>query len=192
MMHDRIFGEREKALEEVYFRDRDAKLLEKLRQKAHLDEIAIALGEKMQLDNPELLIKVRELGIRLDTAPAFFLAPLVQIAWADGKVSRQGRDTVLRLAGQRGIEENSAAHAQLKAWLRTRPSDAFFGTASEVLKFGYEVLPPAERAERVQGILNACQEVAEASAGIGRLLGLSAGVSETEASTLEGIRRALS
>jgi hypothetical protein len=43
-MQDRIFGDREKAMEEVYFRKEDAKLVEKLRQMAHLDEIALALG----------------------------------------------------------------------------------------------------------------------------------------------------
>ena len=51
-MQDRIFGDREKAAEEAYFRQADARLLETLRQKAHLDDIAVALGQKLQVDNP--------------------------------------------------------------------------------------------------------------------------------------------
>ncbi len=190
-MGDRIFGDREKAMEDAYFRDQNAKLLEKLRQKANLDEIAVALGQKLQVDNPDLLLKVRELGIKLDTAPAFFLAPLVQVAWAEGKVSKQEREVVLRLARQRDIDPNSPAYAQLNEWLRVRPSDAFFDTAVEVLKAGYSVLPPAEQEERIKAVVHACHEVAEASAGLGRLLGLGDGVSSVEASTLDDITRTL-
>jgi hypothetical protein len=190
-MQDRIFGDREKAMEDAYFRDENAKLLEKLRHRAHLDEIAVALGEKLQVDDPALLAKVRELGVTLETAPAFFLAPLVQVAWAEGGVSKEEREVVLRLARNRGIEPGSPAYAQLQAWLDVRPPDELFDTAVKVLKLGFSVLPPAERDERIKDIVRACHEVAEASAGLGRLLGLGDGVSRIEASTLDDITKAL-
>ena len=190
-MKDHILGNREKAMEEGYFRDQDAKLLKLLRDKAQLDEIAMMLGEKLSVDDPGLLLRVRELGITLDTAPAFFLAPLVQVAWAEGKVSKEERETVLVLAGERGIAAGSPAHAQLEEWLRVRPPDALFDTAVEVLKFGFSVMPPAERDERIKGVVRACRDVAEASGGLGRLLGLGDGVSPIEASTLDRIARLL-
>jgi len=74
-----IFKDREQAMEANYFRQQDARLVEKLRQEAQLDDIAQELAAKLELDNPELLLKVRELGVTGDTAPAFFLAPLVQV-----------------------------------------------------------------------------------------------------------------
>ena len=89
-------------MEEAYFRQQDAKLIERLHQEAKLEEIAIALAEKLQVDNPDLLRRVMELGVTVDAAPAFFLAPLVQVAWAEGTVTEQERDTVLRLARARG------------------------------------------------------------------------------------------
>src|SRR5438309_4457951 len=128
-MRERTFGDREKALEEAYFRQEDAKLFEKLRQKAHLDEIALALGEKLQVDNPDLLLRIRETGVSLDTAPALFLAPLVQVAWAGGAVTTAEHDAVLRLARGRGIDPASPAHAQLEQWLNERPDDTLFVTA---------------------------------------------------------------
>ena len=79
-MQDRIFGDREKAMEEAYFRQEDAKLLDKLRHRANLDEIALALRDKLQVDDPDLLQKVRDLGIDADSASAFFVAPLLQVA----------------------------------------------------------------------------------------------------------------
>src|SRR5262249_55036504 len=108
-----IFKERERAEEEVFFRDRDARLIEKLRENARLDEIVALLAEKLQVENPELLRRVMALGINRDTGSALLLAPLVQVAWAEGKVTDRERETILRLAAARGVEAGSPAHAQL-------------------------------------------------------------------------------
>ena len=191
-MQDRIFGDREKAMEDNFFRQEDAKLLAKLRQNAGLDEITILLAEKLQVDNPELLSKVRDLGITVDNAPAFYLAPLVQVAWADGAVSRKEHDTVLRLARGRGIEENSPAYAELEEWLRARPSDQLFDAAVEVIKQGFSVLPLKEREERIKRIVDACHEVASASGkGLATLLALGNTVLSSEEATLDAINAKL-
>jgi hypothetical protein len=190
-MQDRIFGDREKANEAVYFRSTDARLIEKLRQKACLDEIAIALGDKLQVDNPDLLLKVRNFGITLDTAPALLLAPMVQVAWAEGKVSTMEREVLFQIAQRRGVEPASPAHAQLDSWLQSRPPNELFDLAIQVLKFGYGVLPPAEKAERIKDMVDACRKVAAASGGLERLLGIGDGVSPVETLTLDDIARAL-
>jgi hypothetical protein len=190
-MEKDIFKERERALEAVYFRQQDTKLIEKLREEARLEEVAVALAEKLQVDNPELLLRVIALGVTRDTAPAFLLAPLVQVAWAEGEITERERTTVLRLAGARGVEENSPAHAQLREWLRERPPDVVFDTALEAIKVGLAVLPPGEREERIKRIVQACHEVAEASGGLARLLGLGSAVSGEEASLLDTLTATL-
>jgi hypothetical protein len=187
-----IFTDREKAMEANYFRQQDARLLETLRKGAKLDEIAVALAEKLAVDDPDLLARVRALGINADNAEAFFLAPLVQVAWAEGKISKREADTVLRLARERGIEETSTSYTQLAKWLDERPNDALFDTAIEVIKHGFSVLPAAERDERIDRLLDACHKVGEASGSeIARQLGLGDGVSRTEASVLDRISHKL-
>jgi hypothetical protein len=190
-MEKDIFKERERALEAVYFHDQDTKLIEKLRESARLEEIAKALAEKLQVDNPELLHRVMELGVTLDTAPAFLLAPLVQVAWAEGEVTEREYQTVLRFAGTRGVEGSSPAHAQLRKWLRERPPDTLFDTAREVIKVGLSVLPPSEQEERIKRIVQACHEVAEASGGLAKVLGLGSGVSGEEETLLDTITTTL-
>jgi len=191
-MQDRILGDREKALEESYFRQEEARLLEKLRQKASLDEIAVALRDVLLVDNPELLGRARELGITADTAPAFFLAPLVQVAWAEGKVTKNESEAVLKLARDRGVDDQSPAYAQLRDWLAVRPHDELFDAAVEVLKAGYAVLPRKEREERIERLVDACRTVAEASGTeLAHLLGLGTGVSKVEASMLDAINAKL-
>lgn len=185
-MEKGFLGDREKAMEADYFRKENEKLLEKLRQGAKLDDIAKALADKLQVDNQELLARVRALGITLENAPALFLTPLVQVAWAEGSVGNREREAVLRIARQRDVEEGSPAYAQLVEWLQVRPSDALFDVGLEVIKYGLAVLPPKEMEERIERLIDACHEVAAASGTeLARLLGLGDGVSRVEAHMLD-------
>ena len=103
-----IFHDREKAEEAAYFHKQDAILLEKLRQRARLSEIAEALAEKLQIDDRTLLERIKMHGVTLDIGAAFILSPLVEVAWADGSVTQAERDTVVRIAKYRGIAPDSA------------------------------------------------------------------------------------
>jgi hypothetical protein len=115
----------------------------------------------------------------------------VQVAWAGGSVTKAEKDAVLRLARGRGIETDSPAYAQLREWLKERPDDQLFDLAVEVLKYGFSVLPPDEREERIKVLVDACHEVAEASGStLGWVLGLKS-VSHSEASTLDAIANTL-
>jgi len=185
------FKDRERGLEEDFFRKSDAKLIEKMRDKARLDEIVSELAKVLQVENPELLRRVMDLGIDMSTGPALILAPLVQVAWAEGKVTDKERETVLRLAATRGVEKGSPAGAQLLAWLDRRPHDAVFHAAIEVIKAGLSHLPSNEREERIGGIVQACREVSEASGGIAKALGVGSGVSTEEQSMLDVVTAAL-
>ena len=186
-----IFHDRERAEEAVYFGQRDARLLEKLRAGARLGEIARALAEKLQVDDPALLDRIVTLGVTLDTGAAFILAPLVEVAWADGQVSDAEHDAVLRLAAERGVAPGSADGNQLTTWLAVRPPRALFEAALDAIKAGLSVLPRAEAAQRVAKIIDACEQVAElgedaVSGGLTRLLHL-----DQERSVLHQIRQRL-
>ena len=115
----------------------------------------------------------------------------MQVAWAEGAVTDREREKVLRIAAERGVDTSSPAYTQLQAWLRTRPADAIFDAAVEAIKSGLSVLTPAERADRVKRIVDACREVASASGGLGRLLGLGTGVSSEEESILDAMTATL-
>ncbi|MCL6741876.1 hypothetical protein LZ518_12135 [Sphingomonas sp. RB56-2] len=187
-MQDRIFGDREKAMEADYFRKEEARLLEKLRQNAKIDEIAEALRDQLQVNDPDLLVAVRDLGINAENASAFLLAPLVQVAWAEGKVRKDEQAAVLKIARDRGIEEGSPSDGQLHEWMVNRPADELFKASLRAIKAGLAVLPGPERHERIERILDGCRAVAEASGTeIAHQLGLGTGVSKSEASLLDSI-----
>ena len=187
-----LLKERERGEETDYFRRADATLIEKMRARAQLSEIAQALADKLRVDDPELLRRVAELGLDRETGTAILVAPLVQVAWADGHVSEAERSIVLELAASRGLVAGMPAHDKLLEWLRERPSDAVFETALEVMRVGFSVLPAAERDERITSLVAACRRIAEASGGgLVRLIGLSHGVFGAESATLDAITTGL-
>ena len=185
-----IFRDRERGEEQAYFRQQDARLIAKLRQKAQLSEIAHALAEKLHADEPALLERIQKLGVTLDTGSAFILAPLVEVAWVDGDVSHAERDTILRIAEQRGVAPGSADYHQLLDWLAHRPSDEVFRTALEAIRIGLSVLPPDELEQRIAAMIKACEDVAQAAGGLARVFQLD-GVSYAESEVIAAIRRHL-
>lgn len=185
-----IFRDRERGEEQAYFREQDAKLIAKLRQKAKLSEIAHALAEKLHADEPALVERIQKLGVTLDTGSAFILAPLVEVAWVDGDVSEAERDTILQIAKQRGVEPGSSDYCQLLDWLAHRPSDEVFWTALEAIRIGLSVLPPDESEKRIASIIKACEDVAQAAGWIAQLLRLD-GISYAESAVIAEIRRHL-
>src|SRR5687768_1890156 len=185
-----IFRDRERGEEQAYFREQDARLIAKLRQKAQLSEIAHALADKLHADEPALLERIQKLGVTLDTGSAFILAPLVEVAWVDGYVSNPERDTILQIAKQRGVAPGSADYNQLLDWLAHRPSDEVFQTALEAIRIGLSVLPPDELEQRIAAMIKACEDVAHAAGGIAQLLRMD-DVSYAESAVIAEIRRHL-
>ena len=184
------FKDREHALEEEFFRKSDAALLEKMRAKAKLDEVAAELAKTLQVENPDLLRRVIDLGVAPGTGAALLLLPLVQVAWAEDEVTDKERAAVLRLAATRGVASGSPSEAQLRGWLVNRPSDALFQAAIEVIKAGISRLTPQEREDRIRAYAGACREVSEASGGLAKVLGGS-GTSSEERSLIDVISAAL-
>ena len=182
-----LFRDRERGEEAAYFRQQDAKLIAKLRQKAQLSEIAHALAEKLRADEPALLERIQKLGVTLDTGSAFILAPLVEVAWVDGEVSDAERDTILHIAKQRGVSPGSADYRQLLDWLAHRPSDEVFRTSLEAIRIGLSVLPPDESEQRIATIIKACEDVAQAKGWLTEMLRLD-GVSYAESAVIAAIR----
>jgi len=185
-----IFRERERGEEDAYFRQQDAALIAKLRQKTQLSEIAHALAEKLHADEPALLKRIKKLGVTLDTGSAFILAPLVEVAWIDGEVSHAERETILNIAKQRGVAPGSADYHQLLDWLAHRPSDEVFRTALEAIRIGLSVLPPDEAEQRIATMIKACADVAQAADWIDQLFRLDR-VSYPESAVIAAIRRHL-
>jgi tellurite resistance protein len=169
--------------EDEYFLERDRILREKLRKQ--LEEKARAAAEHRRIasevgvDDEELTRRIKELGFDGDNARVLHLMPLVEVAWADGSLSRSERNVILKVAATHGIQPGTPAGAFLASLLESRPSNTVLEEILAVIK-----LIISSRNIKPQSVLDACVEVAQASGGF---LGLTDKVSPEEREMIDKI-----
>ncbi len=169
--------------EEKYFQEKEAELRRKVREeaegKAEEARAKRKLAEHLGTDDQALIDRLHALGLDGAVAPVLHLMPLVEVAWADGSISKNERASIMEAVEAHGVEPGSEAAKFMASLLETRPSDTLLEEILSVLK---ELL--AARGLQASSILEACEAVAGASGG---LLGLGDKVSDEERAAIERI-----
>ena len=107
-----------------------------------------------------------DLGFTPDTVGLLPLVPIVQMAWAEGGITKAERELLIRLARSRGIEAGSAADHQLTAWLTDQPSEAVFTRARRLIRAMLDSGSAQTDALNADDLVKYCEEIASASGGI--------------------------
>ena len=163
--HD-AFAKRGRALEDDYFRKKDRELIEKIRQAAATDKARKDLGRKAGLDDPELLQELHDLGFTPDTVGLLPLVPIIQVAWAEGGITKAERELILRLARNRGVEAGSAADRQLTEWLTSQPAETVFARARRLIRAMLDSTSTQTDKLSADDLVKHSEEIASASGGI--------------------------
>ena len=177
------FQDRERGLEEEYFRKREKALIEKFKQQVAQETERKQLVEATGVSDQKLLDTLQELGFTPDTARLLHLVPLVQVAWVDGDVTKSERDMIMEAAGLYGVEPNSPVYQQLTTWLDRCPTDQFFESALLIVRAMLQALPAEEQASSEQELVALCTRLAKVSGGV---FGISS-ISSKEQALLEHI-----
>lgn len=186
-MSNEFLGDRKKALEDSFFAKENAKLLTRLREERKKKEAREGLEEMSGIDDPELLDKLASLGLEPDTWTALSLVPLVEVAWADGRMDAKEREAVLAAAEAGGIISGSPSWLLLEDWLSRRPDGRLLEAWGEyTVAICAELRPPAREALKSE-ILGRARRVAEATGGI---LGLGNRIGPEEETMLRELEKA--
>ncbi|MFN0123330.1 MAG: hypothetical protein ACKV2V_22745 [Blastocatellia bacterium] len=183
-----VFKDRERGMEEAYFRRQEQELIEKMRARraaeAAREEMAAATG----IVDDEMLSHLQDMGFNRDTVSLLHVIPLLQVAWADGKVQSGEADQLIRIARLRGIAADSVADQQLAKWIETRPSEEFFTQSLGVVRAMLAAMPDIHGSANRRDLVAFSIAIASASGGI---LGFGDKVSDEEKSAITEIARAL-
>jgi uncharacterized tellurite resistance protein B-like protein len=183
------FEQRRKGLEEEFFAKREAKLVAKLRQTLEKEHPRETLKQLTGIQDDAIIDTLVSLHVDRDTLAAFALYPLVEVAWADGKVDEAERKAFLDAAAQYGIAVDSPGHETLRQFLKECPREearkAWFAWAEQL----NARLSVAERRELRDALSARARQVAEASGGI---LGLGRRISANEQKVLDKIESVFS
>jgi hypothetical protein len=185
------FADRRKAQEEEYFHRKEKELLEKARQRAALAAKREELSNAVGVADDDIIADLQELGYEREIVRVLHLVPLVQVAWAEGKVSSSERELILEAARLRGVTKDSPAYAQFTSWIDTRPTDAFFDKTLRVIAALINHLPAEDGEARKRELLDYSAKIAEASGSLLSAVGLASKVTDEERAVLERISKAL-
>jgi len=183
-----IFGDRRKALEDSFFHERDQFLLEKIRMELEAIEEHRHLAHVSGILDDKVLASLVKAGVRAETLAAVSLIPLVEVAWADGAVSADEREAVLKGAADNGIKEGSASHELLKHWLKDRPDVRIIAAWKEYARALAKAMPADAMLVVRERVIGRCRKVAEAT---GWLMGIAGNISKVEQAAIEEFERAM-
>lgn len=178
------FADRKRSPEEDFFRKKEQALIEKLRQDAQAAAEQRQIAEAIGVADEKTLKDLQKLGYTRETVVLLHLVPLVQVAWAEGDVSKRERELIFEAARLRGIEVRSAAHIKLVGWLERRPSEEFFHKTLAVIQAILHALPPEKQEGSKRDLIAYCTRIAEASGGI---LGFGSKINDAEDALLRKI-----
>lgn len=159
-----------------------SRLADRIRRRAYLERRRMT--EAIGLANEEVLQSLQDLGYSPDTVRLIHLVPLVQVAWADGSLTRREAKRILDAARARGIENGTASHRVLQDWLDQPPPEGFCRRTLAVLRHLLRALPEEQQRSAKVDLASCCCLVAEASGGI---LGLGSRISTVEQRMLRRI-----
>jgi tellurite resistance protein len=124
------------------------------------------MAERTGVADQEILRDLEALGYKSDTVMLLHLVPLLQVAWAEGRVSDRERALIIEAARAHGVEPGSAADQQLGTWLATRPSAEFFDKTLRVIGAILQARPAEERQAAGRTLLDYSTAIATAEGGI--------------------------
>lgn len=181
-------ADRSRIQEDDYFHRKDRELLEKLRKDAQKQAERRRTAEAAGVaEDHAVLDDLEKLGWNAEMLKLLHLFPLLQVAWADGKLDPKERDLILEAAGVHGLTAGPARD-RLAGALSQRPSDDDFARATAILGVLVSALPEDQRAESKRNLVSYAAAIASATGGT---LGFGSKVSAQEAAALQRIAQAL-
>jgi hypothetical protein len=163
--HD-AFHNRERGLEEEYFRKKNRELMEKMRREKADEQAWQALQASTGVTDPEVIRELQALGFTPDTVKLLPLVPVIRVAWAEGGITAVERRAIVKLARARGIDEGSAADQQLTDWLAKCPPEDVFTRAIRLIAAILDSPAQTQVGVTADDIIKECETIASASGGI--------------------------
>jgi hypothetical protein len=183
------FQSASRTLEEAFFLQQDKILLDRQRAMKKLAETKEALSAVSGITNDAILARLVELEIKPETVAALATVPLIEVAWADGKIDPEERKAVLAHVNARGIAPGSIEHDLLECWLTHRPEPSLLQAWQAYIHGLCERLTDEEQKSLKEELLRNTTAIAQAAGGflgVGRVSKEEKEVLELLASSFPG------
>ena len=186
-MGEEFLGDRRKALEDAFFATHNEQLKQKLQEadaeRAKRDTLRAASG----IADEAVLDQLIALDIHSETVAALSLIPLLEVAWADGRMETEERQAILDGAQTMGLLTENASYELLEGWLDQPPNPALFTAWQAYVRALAATLDVEAREALKTELLGRARAVADAAGGI---LGFGSRISRAEQAKLRMLEQA--
>ncbi|MCX6998340.1 MAG: hypothetical protein NTV49_14960 [Kiritimatiellaeota bacterium] len=184
---DYILHGRRKALEDAFFLERDKKLIQQMKEMKKMEETRENLSKVSGITNQHLLQKLVDLKVSAETVASISVVPLVEVAWADGKVDEEEKGVILSALISMNFKKGGIDYALVEQWLAHQPPAELLTAWTEYVQGLCQALPVKDREALKKNIMHHAHAVAEAMGGF---LGLTSRVSKEEKAMLKKLEQA--
>ena len=174
-------------MEDAFFRNLEREQIDRFQAEQAKQTARIGLKKASGIDDDATIDRLMELQISPETWVALTLVPLLEVAWADGRLDPKERDAILAAAESHGIDRKSAARELLESWLDKRPNEVLSSTWKACISELVKKMPKEEIADLKVAVFSRARSVAEAAGGF---LGIGSRISEKEERILKELDRA--
>jgi hypothetical protein len=173
-----------RALEDRFFKEQDRILVEKQRELRQMEETKQALTAVSGITNAAVLQKLIDLKIRPEILASLAVVPLVEVAWADGRIEDKERAAIMEASAKGGLVKGSPDYQILERWLARKPEPALLEAWTHYVQGLCEQMGPEEREVLRRDLIDRARRVAVAAGGF---LGLTSGISKAEQKMLDDL-----
>ncbi len=149
----------------MYFRAADIILIEKKRQLEKMERTLATAAKISGISSEVVLRKLIELNVHLDVLATLSIIPLIEVAWADGKVDEAERDAVLKGAESYGLHRDQIGFSLFEQWLGHPPPVGIFESWIYYIRGLCPLLSGTERELLKADLIQRARAVAEATGG---------------------------
>lgn len=153
-------------LENLFFYKENKHLAESLKSLRGMEETRQTLSAASGIDDETILRRLIELNIRPETLASLALVPLIETAWADGRVTKEEREAVLAAVVKLGWLKGDPDYALLDEWLRHKPDPLLREAWVRYMQGICSKLTPGEVSRFKNEIMDQARAVAKISGGI--------------------------
>lgn len=179
-------GAHARTLVDAFFHAKDQQLLEEFRKRLEKKDRRAQLAAASGIDDEAVLDRLIELDISPETLAAMTVVPLIQVAWADGKVQPEERKAIIQAARDAGVQPRDGHYPLLEYWLDEKPSPEMLEAWEHYIRALCQRLTPEENADLKRDVMTLARKVAQAAGGI---LGLKSKISKAECEVLSELEK---
>lgn len=179
--------DRRKALEEQFFQQHEKELVQKLKDAAAKETTRDELQKLTGISDTAVLDALASLKLGGAATLVMSLFPVIEVAWADGKIDEKEQAAILEASKSIGLEKATPAYEFLQKWIAEKPEPSWHTLWADYVQALVKNMKPDDKALLKATVMGRSLTVAEASGGF---LGVAFRVSDAEKRVLAKLEAA--